>query len=67
MKKLILYLTLAATGLAAAPAPFEADAQERADRNADRSYDGGSRALDQRRWDEAIKAFAAGQALGINA
>ena len=29
MKKLILYLTLAATGLAAAPAPFEADAQER--------------------------------------
>jgi HEAT repeat protein len=59
MKTLILYLTLAATGFAAGPAPFEADAQERADRDADRSYDGGSRALDQRRWDEAIKAFAA--------
>jgi hypothetical protein len=59
MKKMILCLTLAAAGLAAAPAPFEADAQERAERNADRSYENGSRALDQRGWDEAIKAFAA--------
>ena len=59
MKRFILFLTLAAAGLAAAPAPFEAAAQERAERNADRSYDNGSRALDQRRWEEAVKAFAA--------
>jgi HEAT repeat protein len=59
MKGIILYLTLAAAGLAAAPAPFEADAQARVEGNADRSYESGSRALDQRRWDEAIKSFAA--------
>lgn len=59
MKRLILYLTLAAAGLAAAPAPFEADPQERVERNADRSYESGSRALDQRRWEEAIENFAA--------
>ena len=59
MKKSILFLALAAAGLAAAPAPFEADAQERVERNADRSYENGSRALDQRRWEEAVKNFAA--------
>lgn len=59
MKRLVLFLTLSAAGVAAAPAPFEADAQERVERNADRSYENGSRALDQRRWDEAVKNFAA--------
>jgi len=52
MKKMIVCLCMAAIAL------FGADAQERAADSADRAYERGSRALDQRQWEEAAKAFA---------
>lgn len=51
MKKIMVFLILAAAAV------YGADPQDRAERDAERAYDRGARALDQRQYAEAAKAF----------